>query len=56
MEIKDLTIPQMDSELKNYFSAEELDEAKEEINDFIAEVNTTEELVSKISLYLLTVK
>jgi hypothetical protein len=39
-------------EMKKYFTPEELDEVKEEIDDFVAEVYTVDELVKKVRSYL----
>jgi hypothetical protein len=43
---------QIVSELKKHFSSGELDEAKEEIDGFVAESETIEELTSKVRAYL----
>jgi hypothetical protein len=43
---------QLVHELKKYFTPDELDEAKEEIDGFVSEVYTVDELVKKIRAYL----
>jgi hypothetical protein len=43
---------QLVHELKKYFTPEELDEAKEEIDGFVVETYTVKELVKTIRQYL----